>query len=248
MILWPVSDFSPIIQMWYNRIHAYLQLIRLKKGNASNTGNIVRFAKRKHIERPEELTMEKLKYGLQFCQIRKTELRKQARGLRKVHLRLRDCLLDAQSKRQNEHAKAIKQKLHQEENKRMWCLIKRTVKEPHSPSILRVQRIIEGEMKEYTVQENVEQAIQHESEVQFSLAHSALITNSLLGEKLQYLSDKSLASNHNRYLQYSNQLGPCHSNHFAGDRETGDENCQQQQQQNHNTSNWRSESLSLNIN
>ena len=66
-ILRPESDFSPTIQMWYDRIHAYLQLIRLKEGNASNVSNIVRFAKRKHIERPEELTMDELKDGLQFC-------------------------------------------------------------------------------------------------------------------------------------------------------------------------------------
>ncbi len=46
----------------------------------------------------------------------------------------------------------------------MWYLIK-TVKDPHSPSILRVQRIIEGEVREYTVQEDVEQAIQWECKV-----------------------------------------------------------------------------------
>jgi hypothetical protein len=50
--------------------------------------------------------------------------------------------------------------------------------------------------------------------VRFSLVHSAPIKNSLLGERLR---------NHNRYLQYSNQLGPCHSYDFTGDRETGDE-------------------------
>jgi hypothetical protein len=66
-ILRPESNFSPIIQMWYDRIHAYLQLIRMKEGKASNAGNIVRFTKRKHIEHPEELTMEELKDGLQFC-------------------------------------------------------------------------------------------------------------------------------------------------------------------------------------
>ena len=90
--------------MWYDRIHAYLQLIRLKEGKASNASNIVRFAKRTHIKRPAELTMEELEDGLQFCRIRKADLRQQAKGLRKVHLR--DCLLDAQSKRQNERAKA----------------------------------------------------------------------------------------------------------------------------------------------
>ena len=156
-ILRPESDFSPTIQMWYDRIHVYLQLIRLKEGKASNASNIVRFAKQSHIERPAELTMKELEDGLQFCRIRKADLRQQAKGLRKVHLR--DCLLDAQSKRQNERAKAIKLKLHREESKRMWYLIKRTVKDPHSPSVLKVQRVVEGKIKEHTVQEDVEQAI-----------------------------------------------------------------------------------------
>ena len=138
------SDFSPTIQMWYDRIHAYLQLIRLKEGKASNASNIVRFAKRTNIDRPTELSMEELEDGLQFCRIKKADLRQQAKGLCKVHLR--DSLLDAQSKRQNKRAKAIKLKLHREESERMWYLIKRTVKDPHSPSVLKVQRVVEGEL------------------------------------------------------------------------------------------------------
>jgi hypothetical protein len=43
-ILRPESDFSPTIQMWHDRIHAYLQLICLQKGKAKNFGNILRFA------------------------------------------------------------------------------------------------------------------------------------------------------------------------------------------------------------
>jgi len=128
----------------------------LKEGKASNASNIVRFTKRTNIDRPAELSMEELEDGLQFCRIRKAELRQQAKGLRKVHLR--DCLLDAQSKRQNERANAIKLKLHREESKRMWYLIKRTVKD--SPSVLKVQRVVEGKIEEYTIQEDVEQAIQ----------------------------------------------------------------------------------------
>jgi hypothetical protein len=93
------------------------------------------------------------------------DLIQQAKGLRKVHLR--DCLLDAQSKRQSERAKAIKLKLHREESERMWYLKKRTVKDPHSPSVLKVQRVVEGEIQDYTVQEGVEQAIQQECEVRF---------------------------------------------------------------------------------
>ncbi len=44
-ILRPELDFSPTIQMWYDLIHAYLQLIRMQEGKAKNVGNILRFAR-----------------------------------------------------------------------------------------------------------------------------------------------------------------------------------------------------------
>ncbi len=190
-ILRPESNFSPTVQMWYDRIHAYLQLIRMKEGKTNNTANILRFACRQHINAPEELTLNELKDGLQFSQIRKADLRRQARGLWQVHLR--DCLIDAQEKKQHKQAAAIKQKCQREESKRMWFLIKRTVKDPQSPSVLRVQRVVNREVKEYKVQEDVEQAIQRECEVRFSLAHSAPIMTTLLGERLRYLLDEALA-------------------------------------------------------
>jgi hypothetical protein len=72
--------------LWYNRIHAYLQLIHLKEEKAQNVGNIIWFAKWKHIENLEDLTLDKLKDRLQLAKVRKSELRKQAKGLCKVHL------------------------------------------------------------------------------------------------------------------------------------------------------------------
>ncbi len=87
----------------------------------------------------------------------------------------------------------IKQKCQREESKRMWFLIKQTVKDPQSPSMLWVQRVVNGEVKEYVVQEDVEQAIQRKCEVRFSLAHSAPIMTTLLRERLCYLLDEKLA-------------------------------------------------------
>ncbi len=75
----------------------------------------------------------------------------------------------------------------------MWYLIKRTVKDPANPIVLRVQQVVNGKVKDYIVQEDVEQAIQRECEIRFTLAHSAPIMKSLLGDRLCYLSDKSLA-------------------------------------------------------
>jgi hypothetical protein len=132
-------------------------------GKTKNTGNILRFARKQHIKNPEKLSLEELKDGLQFARIRKTDLRKQAKGLWKVHLQ--DCLIEAQEKKKHKWAAAIKQKCQREESKHMWFLIKRTVKDPQSPSVLRVQRVVGGEVKEYVTQEDVEQAIQQECKV-----------------------------------------------------------------------------------
>ena len=108
-------------------------------------------------------------------------------------MHLQDCLIDAQSKRQHKQVVEIKQKCNREDSKRMWYMIKRTVKDPDSPSVLRVQRVVEGEVKEYTAQDKVEHTIQRECKIRFSLAHSAPIMTTLLRERLRYLSDKALA-------------------------------------------------------
>ncbi len=88
---------------------------------------------------------------------------------------------------------AIKQTINQEESKRMWYVIKRMVKDPQSPSVIKVQQVIDGKTHEYEVQEDVEHAIQQECEIRFSLAHSAPVMSTLLGKHLRYLSNKSLA-------------------------------------------------------
>ncbi len=92
--------------MWYERIHTYLQLIRMKEENAKNINNILRFAQLQHIEQPEHLSMDELKDGLQLARIKKADLWQQAKGLRKVHLR--DCLIEAQTKKQHKRVAAIK--------------------------------------------------------------------------------------------------------------------------------------------
>ncbi len=67
------------------------------------------------------------------------------------------------------------------------------VRDPQSPSVLQVQRVVNGVVKEYIAQEDVEQAIQRECKVRFSLAHSAPIMTTLLGECLHYLLDEAPA-------------------------------------------------------
>lgn len=93
-ILTPVSKFSPTIQMWYDRIHIYLQLIRLKEGKTNKAKNVFRLARKHNIQHPEKLSREELEDGLQLAVIWKKDLRKQAGKLRNAHLR--ECLITAQ--------------------------------------------------------------------------------------------------------------------------------------------------------
>ena len=66
-----VADFSPQIQHWYNKIHAYLALIRLKEGNhpIMNQANTYHFENRKDLKKPRVLSLQKLKDSLQICRI-----------------------------------------------------------------------------------------------------------------------------------------------------------------------------------
>ena len=143
-ILRPAADFSPEIQYWYDKAHAYLALIRLKSGDhpKMNRCNTMRFAKRKNIDNPEGLTEEELRDGLRLARIRSSDLRRQAKGLRKTHNR--NMLLDAQDKGDVERVKAIKKNINREHNRRMWYLIQKTVKDPRAPPVLKVQRVIDG--------------------------------------------------------------------------------------------------------
>jgi hypothetical protein len=73
-ILRPDSDYSPTVQMWYDRTHAYLQLICMKEEKTKNNGNIIRFLVCTNTQDPVNLTIEELKDGLRYCQIQKAEL------------------------------------------------------------------------------------------------------------------------------------------------------------------------------
>jgi len=66
----------------------------------------------------------------------------------------------------------------------MWYIISRATKGPRSPAVLKVERIVNGRKVSLEEEEGVVEAIQKETEVRFTLAHSAPISKTLLGEKL----------------------------------------------------------------
>ena len=55
-----------------------------------------------------------------------------------------------------------------------------------------MQQVIDGEIQEFKEQKEVESTIQRECKVRFTLAHSAPIMKTLLGDQLRYLLTKKL--------------------------------------------------------
>ena len=133
-----------------------MDLLKLKQGTHKymNKGNVRRNAKRRDIKNPASLTVEEIQDALRYCRIRANDLRKQAKSLRKVHLR--NCLVAAKEKKDKERARAVKQKMDREENVKMWTNIKYVVKDPRSSQVLQVQRLEHGVVREYTSKEEIE--------------------------------------------------------------------------------------------
>ena len=72
-------------------------------------------------------------------------------------------------------------------------MIKRTVKDPKSPQVLKVQRVENGIVQEYNSKEDVEQVVQEGCKTRFNLAHKAPIMKHALAKRLRYLEDEEIA-------------------------------------------------------
>ena len=192
-ILKPELEFSPPIQYWYDRIHAYRKLISIKrdKYRYADVSRAVRSAKRKGITDPKSLSVEQCQEGIAYAKDRQKQLRKTAGGLRKVHLR--NCLIDAQERGDNDRVRAVKQKIEREQNSKMWFLIKRVVKDPRNGAVLEVEEVVNGKLVRHREKEAVEDCIQRNCEIRFQLAHGAPISKSVLADDLKVLSDSELA-------------------------------------------------------
>ena len=87
-ILKPESPFSAPVQFWYDKIHAYQALIRMKEGNHPhmNCHHAIRTALSKNIAQPYMLTTDECREGIRLAKIQQREVRKNELQLRKSHL------------------------------------------------------------------------------------------------------------------------------------------------------------------
>ena len=190
----PDSAFSPDFSIWHKRYQIFKQLIRMQENRVRNTGILCKKARKLGIEAPRQWSIEECRHGLAICKAWKRKLHKYAPALRKEHLQ--DLLLDAEANKDTERAKAIREMMDREESKSMWSQLNYTFKDNggRSNAVTRVERMENGEVVEYTQQEEIEQVVREETQHRFTLAASSPLCNDLLGDQLGYIADTEVAT------------------------------------------------------
>ena len=112
--------FSETIKVWDFRRKVYQGLLRRLNGKCKSPSNILRQVEAAGIYSPNQLTKLQCNDGIRYCKQRLIELRKTAKGLRRVHLR--NCLIKAQDLKDKEKVKAIKRTINKEDRKRYGML------------------------------------------------------------------------------------------------------------------------------
>lgn len=188
----PPLPFSQEVHVWDERKKIYNGLLRRLDGRCHNGSNIIRQAWKFDITNPQELSRYQCLDGVRYCKGRLMELKKVAKGLRKVHLRNR--LIQADESGDKVAYKGVLQTIEREEKKRMWPTINRSVDDPRLGATDHVQRLRrDGTIENITDKDAMNAEIQYVTEQRFDLAHSAPITMSSLATKLGYLSDTEFA-------------------------------------------------------
>jgi hypothetical protein len=119
------------------------------------------------------------------------QLKLQAIGLRKVHLR--NCLIAAEDLRDKEKFKGILRVIEREEQKSMWGAIRRVTDDPRLGAITFVQRETPNGIVNITDMNGMCEEIQTVTERRFELAESAPVTNSSLRHSVGFLADTQFA-------------------------------------------------------
>ncbi len=116
----PALEFSPPVQYWYDRAHAYKALLRIKSGEHPHTdiSRVIRMAHREGIPHPRTITAEQCWDGLAACKLRQAGLQKLAPGLRQQFVG--EQLISAQQRGDTAREKAIKECMQIERSRNLW--------------------------------------------------------------------------------------------------------------------------------
>jgi hypothetical protein len=189
----PDSPFSPDYSLWHQRHQIFRRMIAMQEGTVHNTGLLCKAARKLGIIAPIRWSIPECLHGMAVCRAWKRKLKKYAPSLRFEHLQ--ECLLEAEASGDTERAKAIRTMMDREDSATMWQWLSYTFNDNggRGNAVTRVERIEDGNVVEYTVQEEMEQVVREETQHQFTLAASSPLCHGLLGKQLGYLADTEVA-------------------------------------------------------
>ena len=191
----PTLSYSPSISFWYDQIHSYRVLIRIKSGNAGSGTDVsraIRTAHRKQIPDPRRLTIQQCWDGIAAAQAHQRQtLAVTAAGERKTYQKTQALLAHERGDSATENA--IHQRMRQEHDKNIWKRIKRVTSTSTGRTCMEVQVRERDKITTFTTKQDIERAIQSEVKERFALGNSAPISRTLLGTDLRYLNNADVA-------------------------------------------------------
>lgn len=125
-ILKPYSSFSLPIKYWYNRIHTFRDLIKLRVGNNPRMGKsrILRSARRLHILDAAHLSIDNCREGIRLSILQQKEVRRHDAAHQSQHLG--NCLQSAMDSGDDTRIQAVKMRIRNERDKTVWRRINRS--------------------------------------------------------------------------------------------------------------------------
>ena len=199
-------DFSPTVQFWLKRCHAYRALIKLKgimeevgsnnpqhpRLRNKNIANTFRSAERAGIRDASELSKKDLMVQYGYCREQTKRLLAESPWLRKQFLSRK--LEDAKINNDEKEAKRTQEMLRREAHGRTWKSIQRVTKPKQAGAVTFVDvQQADGTTIRHDEQEPLEQAIAGEIIPRFCRASNAPICQGALFNLLGYSANSETA-------------------------------------------------------
>jgi hypothetical protein len=165
-------EFSPTVGQWLRKRSILKWILRWKEGKVPDVRNLLRAAKRMHIDKPLELSAQEIEARLVSCINAIYDLRHKAPSLRDKHLKWR---LTLAYKREDDAAvQEINRIRRNEAQKRRQRTINRAIKDPKGQAVLQVDIPTQtGGTCTLDTQQEVEHHVRQNLQQRFSLGKRA---------------------------------------------------------------------------
>jgi transposase-like protein len=118
-----------------------------------NDGNICRTARRHNIPHPCQLNRQQIREQYKIAYHRKKTLKARSKFLRKEHLRA--IRAKAEVAKNKEKVAEITALMLKEDGRSMWKRINKVTRAPRTSALMRVEREIDGEIYEFTDEQDL---------------------------------------------------------------------------------------------